>query len=480
MNAAATLTAAEVFELQAAARLADARYWDYQDEVRYGRAPGLGSDLHLAARDKAQEAVKAGQDALGGHVFRVPDYNLGDLTTRVDKINRRAAKLGVEPITLTITAERWDHTRQGDGGVIEVTPHTFVILTTNVVKLDGYRFAATIEHDEDGNIVRTVPGVEADLVPYRTVEPWCEHCKTLRRRNDTFVVLHDDGHTMQVGRNCLVDFLGSSATAAAQQAQWMVDLFDAFEDAEREGTEPGARAESTIPLDEFLTHVALMIRTHKWVSRGAAYEWGDAATADLAANNLYACRKARYTEPGPRDYHVLPEQQDADEAAAAIEWAREFYGSKAIEDRDDFEHNMAVATAHDYLPTRRTGIAAYAVQARRKAIEVEVKAKAAKQADDAPFLGEVKGKVTVEVTLARITSIEDRYNGGTKPLYEFVTADGSIVKWFSSRWIDGLEQGGTYTITGTVKEHNDGTDRYTGQKRYPKSTMLTRCKVVAA
>ncbi len=69
----------------------------------------------------------------------------------------------------------------------------YVVVGAQVVKMAGWQFAATIEHDEDGNIIRQVPGVEVDLSAYRTVAAWCSHCNTARNRIDTFVVLHEDG-----------------------------------------------------------------------------------------------------------------------------------------------------------------------------------------------------------------------------------------------------------------------------------------------
>jgi hypothetical protein len=410
--------------------------------------------------DAADELLREVRAEIGGRVYRVPDDNLDQLAKRVAKINRRAAKLGVEPVHFVVTDETWVREVHGDqtGEVTAIVPHTFVVVGSQVVKLAGWRFAATIEHDEEGNIIRQVPGVEADLAEYRTAEPWCSHCETVRRRIDTFVVLHEDGHTEQVGRNCLVDFLGASAKGAAAQAEWLCELEDALEDAEDVGVYSG---EPVLALADFLTHVALSIRTASWVSRGAAYEGGGEATADRASRNLRACRR------GAEDA-VLAQQEDRDVALAAIEWARATWCATPIDERSDFEHNMAVVVAKDYVPERRLGLAAYTVQGYRKAIEEEIRRRAVAGSQ---FIGEIGERLALSVTVARVVALRDTYsyNGGTKPLYLFVDEAGNSLKWFASSWKNELKVGASYELTGTVQRHDE-------DEKYGKATIVNRCK----
>ncbi len=369
--------------------------------------------------------------------YDIPDANLHGLRTRVEKINRRAAKLGVPPVTYS-EGEQW----LSDNHI----PHTRVTVGAEVVKLDGWRFAAAIEHDPEGNIVRAVPGSTVELSEYRTVAPWCEHCSLLRRRNDTFIVLHDDGRTAQIGRNCLVDFLGSDATAAAQQAEWLADLDAAFEDGSRDYS--SAAPIDGAPILEYLEHVAAAIHEFGWLSRSKARETGDPATADMAVENMRRYRRGLEA--------IAPSDADHKAAKAALLWGRENYSR---EDADDFSFNMHVALAHDFMPMRRSGLAAYVIQAHRKALE--------KLATNSQWLGEVGNKITADVEVTRIVELSDYYNGGTKPLYLMLSAKGNSIKWFASSWGPGLEVGQAYRITGTVKKHDDD-----------MSTILTRCKYV--
>lgn len=464
-------TAEQVYELQRRWATARTLFWSATDEENMAGSPLV--ERRRREFETLDTELDEARSEIGGRVYRVPDENLHGLEQRVAKINRRAAKLDVEPVHFDVTSETWELVRRSDttGEVIEVVPHTFVVVGAQVVKLAGWRFAATIEHDEEGNIIRQVPGVEADLSEYRTAAPWCFHCRTTRRRIDTFVVLHDDGHTEQVGRNCLVDFLGSSAKGAAAQAEWLHDLFAALDDAEDAGV-AGARGVSTVGLEEFLTHVALEIREHRWVSRGVARDYGYGATADIAASNLDKCRRVGYAPARwDRDeYHVLPEPRDAEMARVAIEWARATWCETPIDERDDFEHNMAVAVVHDYVPTRRLGLAAYAVQGYLKTIEETVRREAAAVSE---FVGTVGERLRgLRVKVARVVAIADRYSfdGGTKPLYTFVDEGGNSLKWFASANAPELAAGEEYLLTGTVKRHED-------DAKFGKATIITRCKV---
>lgn len=463
------LRAADVYEIQRERDFAWSKLAGWGDPaVLTGSERSMYRDDETAYR-AADWRLRSVRAEIGGRVYRVPDVNLDHLRKRVATINRRAVKLGVEPVHFVVTDEAWLYLRHSDttGEVVEVVAHTYVVVGSQVVKLAGWQFAATIEHDDEGNIIRRVPGVDVDLSAYRTAPPWCFHCETVRRRIDTFVVVREDGETRQVGRNCLVDFLGANAKAAAAQAEWLRELADAFEDAEDEGMRAGSGVEA-LSLVEFLTHVATSIRTSRWVSRGAARDSGGYATADDAESNLRACRRAGYCAPGRDEHHVLPSDEDRAVAEATIVWARETWCAKPIDDRDDFEHNMAVALAHDYLPTRRTGLAAYAVQGYLKSIEAEVRKAAAAAAE---FVGTVGKRETFTVTIARVITLDGWGYDSTKPLYLMQDERGNPLKWFAAGWTADVVQGGTYEVKATVKAHED-------DERYGMATVLTRVKVV--
>src|SRR3972149_3916096 len=56
-------------------------------------------------------------------------------------------------------------------------------------------------------ILRNVPG-ETLPESWRRADQKCDHCGLIRKRNETFVVRHEDGTLKQIGRQCIADFLG--------------------------------------------------------------------------------------------------------------------------------------------------------------------------------------------------------------------------------------------------------------------------------
>ena len=55
--------------------------------------------------------------------------------------------------------------------------------------INGWRFVATLEHKEIGNVIRRVDSSLEIPEYYKTCEPRCDHCKSLRRRKDTYIIM---------------------------------------------------------------------------------------------------------------------------------------------------------------------------------------------------------------------------------------------------------------------------------------------------
>jgi hypothetical protein len=91
---------------------------------------------------------------------------------------------------------------------------------------------------------------------------------------------------------------------------------------------------------------------------------------------------------------------------------------------------------------------------------------------DSEYIGEIGDKVELELTFKDYFTFETHYSyyGELNFIYKFADADGNTIVWKTSKALE-LEQGETYKVKGTIKEHNE----YKGDKQ----TVLTRCKVAA-
>ena len=116
--------------------------------------------------------------------------------------------------------------------------------------VDGWNFIATIDHTEasadeagnvTGNLIKSVPGAGEIPVSYRSARPICDHCKSARRRNETYVVRKGDV-TQQIGKNCLADFLPLEPRSTwPQQLTWWTEATEILFRGRRRG-EHGRRS----------------------------------------------------------------------------------------------------------------------------------------------------------------------------------------------------------------------------------------------
>jgi hypothetical protein len=382
------------------------------------------------------------------NTYEIHESNFAELQSKIDKINRRAEKLGVEPLTLVTLDSFVDEHKGPDGEPIFYKKLT-VAIEGGIVKLNGWHFAATIQHTTEGNIVRSVPnaGDEIDYLPYREVEPYCAHCKTIRHRIDTYLVANEEGEVKQVGSNCLKDFLGHDPRGALAMATYLSDLDDYIESEKSEGFGGGA---IVYKIEDYLSWVAQEIRTHGWLSRGKARIEGDIATADAAEQARWNYYKNKLG--------VLPSDADLEMAEKALEWAREI----PADVQSDYLYNLRVATSRDYITHREFGLVASAIAAYAR--EVEKKMVAEREKVVSEFQGEVGKRQEFVLTVERIIYSDGAY--GVTFITKLVDEQGNIFTWFAS---NELEQGKTYTIKATVKKHEE----YRGVKQ----TVITRGKV---
>jgi hypothetical protein len=130
----------------------------------------------------------------------MPQFN-----TRLTALNKRAEKIGVEPMRFEKTDERTERFCN-EYGYIQY--RTFIIgnLTGVTPRIEGgWTLLSIIEHTAGGNIIT---GDDERAEQYRQAEGNCDHCKAKRRRSKTVVVVNEAGEIKQVGLQCMKDFLG--------------------------------------------------------------------------------------------------------------------------------------------------------------------------------------------------------------------------------------------------------------------------------
>ena len=462
--------AQQTYEAQHAAERAHDDLW-HHDTIGLD-AERIRKELEAKLREQEAEVARL-QQLAGGKVFAIYTDNRGDIDKKLAQITRRAEKLGVAAPTIT-EHETFIEVKHGieNGQRIEIRHEKqFVAVAGAAPKIAGWEFLATLQHEAGGNIVRKVPGAdEIDTTAYRTGDPDCAHCGLDRQRKQSYLVRNvESGEIKQVGSSCLADFLGGlSPQAAVQMFTWLDSLDERLSAGERS---EGGGIERLIDPKVYLTHVACMMRENGWCSRSKAFDTGGYATADDAENNLFAAQRQQRDRDGQQLW-IDTTDEDAARAEKALAWVHDTLAAR--DNLSDYEHNLVVALTADGLRHKSLGIAASVIRAYEREVERELEAerrdkKREAEADASEWVGEVKERLELTLTVESIFEKEGYY--GMTYITKLHDEQGRVFKWFGSY---PLEQGETVHGKWTVKGH----DEFRGVKE----TVITRpaLKEVAA
>lgn len=403
-------------------------------------------------------------------LYEIPEVNVAALVKRLERLSARTVKAGNPAIRFNKTGQHRDvpHPQK---------PNTLVRLvevevTTETPAYNGWNFLASICQTEEGNVIRAIPGYD---VPgeYREGDHRCDHCNTVRRRRDTYIVRHDDGRTLRVGSSCLRDFLQhASPSQLTTAARYCFEAHSLGESAQHASWLGGAGPVQPyrVDLEEFLVYVAQTVLTDGYfVTRKLARERGTCSTSQFAMNMMLG---------GAREMEITSEARQL--AQTAREWVLASFCALDLDNPDldgqdildgltsvskntnDFEHNLYVVARSEAIEPRLAGIAAYIVEAYRRSLpkpEVAVSS----------FVGEPKARLRdIEVTFTKVVQREaDGYNTMyDKTFCVMRDAAGNVLVW-SASGLQDFETGKPYILTGTVKEHST----YKGVCQ----TILSRC-----
>ena len=378
------------------------------------------------------------------NLFKVPAPNVGGFEKRVEKLNRRAKKLGLDPLTLTDEGEVVEHEKRilPSGREVTVVRHyRNMRLTGQRPKLNGWTMLGSVQHDTGAegtmNVLQAAPGQEIPEI-YRNAACVCDHCNTKRRRRETFII-QGHGTIRQIGRNCLQDFLGSDVSPKG--IAWYYETWHAVTSGNING-----RNDSTdyVGVVEFLAAAHRAIRAYGFVSKTAIMNGAPGlSTAGVAWGVLF---------PKPRDENVLKiEDQDYEAAADVLEWLRNEVAQRS--NLHGYLANLVAATQGGWTRMKNAGLLASAFRAReneeRSARENEERRQAA--ANREQRWAEERSKESNDY----LGKVKDRIEGEFKVLY-VREHEGDWGPWFSMGLKDAT--GNQAVLTGTRTPNVDVDD----------------------
>lgn len=402
----------------------------------------------------------------------IPVENVPALMAKVDELNKRAKRLNVAPLRVEIIDTKVVERKDDVTGLTYTSTYRVVEIVGESPVLEGWTLVARLtpaEGVEGENFVKCVPGLECPP-EYRTVDmKRCDHCNTRRNRKDTFVVRHDDGRHMVVGRNCIADFLGHANPDHLLNCATILLSIDELLDGSDEGWYGGGgRFEYHFPTELFVGMTAIFMRRFGWTPRSKSDDF-HAATADEVWSFLMpepdrANRDAK--RKFAEKHNLFVTDDDREVAAKAIEWARAIDREKA----NDYLYNLSLGCSAETVKWKTRGIVASVIAAYNRHVEKLVEAANRRKATaNSVHLGEKGGRyVFPDCTVLGTRYFENDW--GVKTLVRLRTPGGSVVKWWASGDVaDDFLTGDTVTITGTVKDH----DEYNGVAE----TIVNRCKI---
>ena len=382
---------------------------------------------------------------------------------RLEKFQKRAAKLGMPKLTLDFGALREQVTViRDENGFESDRSYTLVCdvtLSGAVPAISGYSLICKIEHTRNnktgekiGNMVKGV--VENLPLEYATLDSNCDHCKTNRFRKETFILEKTEDQTrIQVGSDCLVEFMPAKTL---EQIIFSADVIrELFE------SDGSRRAQDYANTAEFVATAIKAVKKYGWVPKSCADETRQ-ATAFLSWNSLNPIYNR---ETNKLESEIFPI------VGSDVVEAQTYINELLVLPADTtFMSNLNIAMQQPFIFRNDSAILAVVAKMFMQAEATRIERKKITN----EHFAEVGAKIEIVVTVKRITQLENDF-GTSFLVYMIEDKTGHMFKTFTTN-PQGLEEGGRAIIKGTVKKHE--TYKPHNSEVELKSTMLTRIKVL--
>lgn len=383
--------------------------------------------------------------------YAIYEGNIERLRKKIVRIQNKCEKYGCSFIYNEIGEEY--RTLKNEEGYT-CTARFIIVEAEGKAIINGWKFIASIEHTNKGNVINCACNIEAPERYYKA-EPVCEHCNSKRYRKNTYIVLNEStGEFKQVGKGCLKDFTnGMDAEVIAQY----ISAFDCLIEGKTFQSN-GSNAEY-IDLKEWLAFVVETINHFGYVKRDNQFNEIDTCNRALdyfiVKHGGYIgteIRQELLSEIKGIGFNPYSSQVEKD-VESALEWL-------AIQDaNNNYMHNLKVSCSLDYINQKHFGITASLFPTYKR--ETELKAKNIESSSS--WVGQIGTRVEIKAdNITCVTSWDTDW--GITRVYKIVES-GNIFIWKTSNFIDENVK----HIKGTVKAHNIYKD--------VKQTELTRCKV---
>ena len=380
---------------------------------------------------------EAAVEELGPNVISMPTYNLGRLDKEMAKINKKAVKAGLAPLSYKVLREfsvvhpdyvdpdgRWKEKIDR----LPKIPMTEVEIIGDGVKIEGWKFLGTFDHVTlpGSVIVNAVPG-ETIPTQFHNVEPICDHCGKKRIRNETFLLQEEEsGDYKLIGRQCIRDFIGYDARQVFNFLKAIRRLKDDVDEDEFWGGGYGGQWQSVCDADEVLRATAAIIHKYGWVSKSKA---GYDQTPTSGEVTYYFFPPKSGTEEY-RQWQKWVAELDindprwVEEAKNARAWLKE------QDDNNEYMHNLKVIDGNpeNLCPVKLFGYWCSLVSSYQRAMETLREQEKLLRVNE--HVGKLKERRNFNVNVRSVRAYESYY--GTSYKHVFLDDEGHTLIWWQA------------------------------------------------
>lgn len=392
--------------------------------------------------------------------YAIFEGNMDRLVKKLNRISNKCSRFGCS-FVFNIVGEEFRDIKNEQGRV--ETLRFVIVEAEGVAKLNDWRFIASVEHTEKGNIINRADFAIEVPERFYSSSSVCEHCGTNRVRKDTFIVMNETtGEFKQVGKSCLADFTGGlSAEAIARYYSWFDEL------VKGEAVDFGGGYSRYYEKNQMLHFFAETIRKYGYVKKFDDEGFRNQDATVYRAFDFYRAIHDPYFSEKDRAYcyeeiERVSFNPDSPEAISDTEAALAWLDEQDVS--NNYIHNLKTICGLEYVTYKHFGIMASLFASwKRETAKAEQKKLSRKLSR---HVGDVGQRFTFNVnSFELLTSWQTDY--GTTYLYKMTDEAGNVLVWKSSKWIE--EPDAVKTVTGTVKAHSEF--------NMIKQTEITRCKV---
>lgn len=399
--------------------------------------------------------------------YLIYEGNMERLQKKLTRIENKCKKYGNTEFKFEIKGEQYkEHKVDGEC----FNNKYYLVEVEGIAKINDWVFVATIQHKDNGNIIRQFKtDIEIPEI-YRSTDSICEHCNTRRIRKDTYLIYNESTQEFkQVGKSCLQDFTnGLSAENVAQYISWFDEII--------EGQQVDSlNSKKYYAVEDVILHSIETIKHYGFISKAMAMESNDRfikTTTERVIEFMFPHRcmntKDILKEMEKISYNYENEANKT-ELKKMLEWL-----SKTDND-SQYIYNLKTTVADGYCEHRDFGLLVSLPSAYFKALEREQdkllreqkRAKKLLLNANKQYIGNVGERLDIDISSVEcITSYPTIY--GITRIYRFETVSGDILIWKTSNFIEHTDK--IKKIKATIKAHNEYKDE--------KQTEISRVKIV--